>query len=110
VIRFVATLLLVACSTPADTDGDASLAEDCPDALVDDIVACVEDWLGDPENTDSAEDLVVACSDAEPLADAWDAFCATADPRPSLCDASYEQAWTTVRDGCASEASTALGL
>lgn len=108
---FALLALVSACSpTAQDTDAPAPLGDDCPDGLVDDVVGCVEDWLGDPDNTDSAEDLVVACSDAEPLADAWDAFCAASDPRHPLCDESYEVAWTTVRDVCAEEASTALGL
>ena len=108
-VLFALSALSYACS-PADTDAPAPLGDDCPDPLVDDIVECVQDWLAEPDNTESAEELVVACSDAEPLADAWDAYCATEVPRPPLCDATYEEAWTTVRDVCSEEASVALGL
>lgn len=81
----------------------------CPQHLVSDVVACVQDWLADPENTTPAEELVVLCADAEPLADAYDAWCASDDADPALCEVSYEEAWTALSAPCAEQAAIVGG-
>ncbi len=83
-----------------DVGAEAQVAEVCPPALVDDIVACVDDWLADPDNTLTAAELLVACADAEPLADAIDAWCAEAQPAPDACAGDYEAVWSSVSAPC----------
>lgn len=80
--------------------------EACPQGLVDDVVACVDDWLADPDNTLSEEELIVACADAEPLADAYDAWCAE-DDSPPECAMSYEEAWSALGPLCEQAAAAA---
>ena len=72
----------------------------CPALLVDDVNACVDDWLADAENTLSEAELITACADAEPLADAYDAWCAAESQAPAECGMSYEEAWTSLHGAC----------
>jgi len=75
-------------------------SEDCPDLLVEDLRSCVADWLADPDNTQTEAELVEACADAEPLADAYDRWCSSDDADPDVCSMDYEFAWNTLRPGC----------
>jgi hypothetical protein len=83
---------------------------ECPEPLVDDVSACVDDWLADPDNTLPEAELIVACADAEPLADAYDAWCAAEAGAPPECAMSYEDAWTALRGPCEAAVTALRGV
>lgn len=90
--------LVAACHGPDEADEEADPT--CPDVLFDDLRACVDDWLADPDNAEAEPDLVRACADAEPMADAYDAWCAAEGAEDDLCAVDYEAAWRTLRPVC----------
>ena len=65
----------------------------CPAPIAAAITACVEDWLADPDHdpsTTTRVDLLEQCADAEVVAPAWDAMCASAGAPSTACGASLE--------------------
>jgi Proprotein convertase P-domain len=79
----------------------------CPPRFITDIVACADGLVADPQFTSYVE-AVIACSDAVPLADAYDASCAQDTPTPIYCGVDYSQVWTDLQDRCINEAMTAF--
>ncbi len=87
-----------------------SLADSpCPPRFVADILACADDQLADPQSGYTFFiDAVVACADAEPLANAYDASCAEDMPTPVYCGADYSAVWNDLYLRCSSDAITAF--
>jgi hypothetical protein len=74
-------------STTSTTTGDLPL--ECPPAIDEAIAACIVDLQADPEQAGALLiDLLLACSDAEPVADDYDAHCASAPDDP-ICALDY---------------------
>ena len=72
----------------------------CPLALVDDIVACVDDLYADPESAPATlQEAVELCADAEPLADAIDAAC-MGDDGAVFCGVDYGTFWQAINPSC----------
>jgi hypothetical protein len=81
----------------------------CPPRFVADIVACADDQLADPESGFTFfVEAVIACADAEPLADAYDASCAEDLPTPIYCGADYSAVWNDLYERCSNDAITAF--
>ncbi len=81
----------------------------CPPRFVADIVACADDQLADPGSGFTFfVEAVVACADAEPLADVYDASCAEDLPTPVYCGADYSAVWNDLYERCSSDAITAF--
>jgi hypothetical protein len=71
--------------------GPISGGGECHPVIADDIRACVVDFMNDPDNWATPElEAVELCSDAEPVADAYDEVCAGSSP-PAFCEGSYEE-------------------
>ncbi len=87
-------------TTTASTTGDAPALE-CPPALDAAIAACVAELQADPELGDNTFllDLLFACSDAEPVADDYDAHCAESPDDP-ICALDYRTFVTEVLPMC----------
>ncbi len=64
----------------------------CHPVIAADIRACVVDIMADPERAPMGGEMeaVELCSDAEPVADAYDEVCAAPSP-PDFCDGTYEE-------------------
>ena len=64
----------------------------CHPVIADDIRACVVDIMADPESAPRGGEMeaIELCSDAEPVADAYDEVCAAPSP-PDFCDGTYEE-------------------
>lgn len=74
-------------SASSTTTGDAPL--ECPPAIDAAIAACIVGLQADPEQAGALLiDLLLACSDAEPVADDYDAHCASAPDDP-ICGLDY---------------------
>ena len=73
----------------------------CNAVIADDIRGCVADLLADPDQDPPPSELeaIELCSDAEPVADAFDRVCAGSD-RPAFCDGTYEEFALTHLPGC----------
>ncbi len=92
--------------TAACASGDCApltAAGACPTVIADDIRACIDDVLADPESGYPTRfDAVAPCADAEPVADAYDALCAQASA-PTFCAEPYEVFAQTVLPVCIRE-------
>ncbi|MBK7827409.1 hypothetical protein [Nannocystis sp.] len=73
----------------------------CPVAIDDAILACIAELQADPELADNnfLLDLLWMCSDAEPVADDYDAHCA-AHPDDPICALEYQVFVETVLPEC----------
>ncbi|MDC0721111.1 hypothetical protein [Nannocystis bainbridge] len=91
------------------TTGDPDVPLQCPEAIDQAILACVAALQSDPELAPGnfLLDLLFMCSDAEPVADDYDAHCASAPDDP-ICDLEYPQFVETVLPACISRAQTIL--
>jgi hypothetical protein len=99
-------LLLAACTADADKSSDTDLPVDtddtvipdtepleptvlvCPSAIDDAVLVCLADLQADPEQGGALIDLLLACADPEPVATAYDAYCA-AQPLDPICALAY---------------------
>lgn len=88
--------------TTGDTGGESQL---CPAAIDAAILACIADLQADPELADGVFliDLLFMCSDAEPVADDYDAHCA-AQPDDPICALTYEAFVADVLPECIARA------
>ena len=86
-------------ATAGDTGSSGELL--CPAAIDDAILACIADLQADPELADNnfLLDLLWMCSDAEPVADDYDAHCA-AHPDDPICALDYRTFFETVVPEC----------
>ncbi|HTE53502.1 MAG TPA: proprotein convertase P-domain-containing protein [Kofleriaceae bacterium] len=73
----------------------------CNPVIADDIRACVEGLLADPDQDPPPTELaaIELCADAEPVADAYDAVCAAPSP-PDFCGGTYEEFVLSHLPGC----------
>lgn len=95
--------------TTSDTTGDVPGESKCPPAIDAAILACVADLQANPDPDDNLFliDLLFACSDAEPVADDYDAHCA-GRPEDPICALEYEQFVTTILPECVARAQEVL--
>src|SRR5690606_10962837 len=71
--------------------GDCAPAGACHPVIAADIRACVADLIENADGIPPGElEAIELCSDAESVADAYDAVCQSADPAP-LCDGTFEE-------------------
>ncbi|MFZ6183918.1 hypothetical protein [Nannocystis pusilla] len=91
------------------TTGDPDVPLQCPEAIDQAILACVAELQSDPELAagNFLIDLLLMCSDAEPVADDYDAHCASAPDDP-ICGLEYPQFVETVLPACIARAQTIL--
>jgi len=93
-----------------DACGPVATADACPTPIRDALLACADDlaWSGElgPGAAGPAE-LVAACAEAEVVAPAFDALCASADASAELCAGGIAAFAATTLPGCAAEATTA---
>ncbi|MCY1071232.1 hypothetical protein OV090_41200 [Nannocystis sp. RBIL2] len=91
------------------TTGDPDVPLQCPEAIDQAILACVADLQSDPELAagNFLLDLLFMCSDAEPVADDYDAHCANAPDDP-ICALEYPQFVEDVLPACITRAQTIL--
>lgn len=94
--------------TPDDTTsttGDPPSPLTCPPSIDAAILACIADLQADPELGDNnfLLDLLLMCSDAEPVADDYDTHCAD-NPRDPICALEYPEFVETVLPACIARA------
>jgi hypothetical protein len=109
-------------SDAVDTDADASAdvvdldAPDapsvptdwdvCPRIIGTALATCIEEQLRDPElayRRGGRQEAHVLCTDAEPAAAAWDAWCASPDAEAFACGSGFEAWYNTTFPACRSE-------
>ncbi|WAS95883.1 hypothetical protein [Nannocystis punicea] len=96
-------------TSTTNTTGDPEAPLQCPEAIDQAILACIADLQSDPELPagNFLLDLLFMCSDAEPVADDYDAHCASAPDDP-ICGLEYPQFVETVLPACIARAQTIL--
>ncbi len=75
----------------------------CHPQLLTGMNVCIDEQMADPDRnpvTMDALEVARACADAEPVAPAHDAICATETPAPSWCALSYEEFWNSAASLC----------
>ncbi len=94
-------------ATTGDDTGGGELV--CPAAIDQAILACVADLQSDPELAENnfLLDLLLMCSDAEPVADDYDAHCAQ-QPTDPICALDYPGFIEAVLPECIARAQEAL--
>jgi hypothetical protein len=104
---------VLACGGPFAPPADDEVVGDewssCHAHVLSNVVACVYDWLSEPEEGMSVQDAIDVCTDAEALAGAYDLVCSREQPAPAWCSASYETFATTFGPICAEAARAELG-
>lgn len=100
---------LTSTTDTTSTTGDPEVPLQCPEAIDQAILACVAELQSDPELAagNFLLDLLFLCSDAEPVADDYDAHCASAPDDP-ICGLEYPQFVETVLPACIARAQTIL--
>lgn len=96
-------------STSSDTTGDPPAALVCPTSIDAAILSCITALQADPELGENIFllDMLWMCSDAEPVADDYDAHCGL-DPADPICALEYAEFVAEVLPECVARAQEAV--